>query len=171
MCTAVLTAETPHPHPHPPHLGAYTRALLVSQNRRHLFVTPWLIPNLPVFNCLLTSYFLLNRKIHVFIPYLFYFLYNVHYSNTASFYETQKRPFFLFSTSIYTIFMHLYATGLNLPKQTWKVNIILANTEENEGFKFIKIHGLLEKEFFFYSTHSSRTGRCKTFNVAFEGYI
>ncbi len=24
-----------------PHLGSYTRALLVSQERRHLFVTPW----------------------------------------------------------------------------------------------------------------------------------
>jgi hypothetical protein len=29
-------AETPHP---PPHLGSYTRALLVSKDRRHLFVT------------------------------------------------------------------------------------------------------------------------------------
>ncbi len=28
--------------PLPPHLGSYTRALLVSQGRRHLFVTPWL---------------------------------------------------------------------------------------------------------------------------------
>ncbi len=26
-----------NPLPHPPHLGSYTRALLVSQNRRHLF--------------------------------------------------------------------------------------------------------------------------------------
>jgi hypothetical protein len=26
--------------PSPPHLGLYTRALLVSQDRRHLFVTP-----------------------------------------------------------------------------------------------------------------------------------
>jgi hypothetical protein len=35
-------AETPQPpHPLPPHLGSYTRALLVSQNRRHLFATPW----------------------------------------------------------------------------------------------------------------------------------
>ncbi len=25
----------------PPHLGSYTRALLVIQDRRHLFVTPW----------------------------------------------------------------------------------------------------------------------------------
>jgi hypothetical protein len=33
-------AETPQP-PLPPHLGPYTRALLVSQDRRHLFVTPW----------------------------------------------------------------------------------------------------------------------------------
>jgi hypothetical protein len=33
-------AETLHPHPH---LGSYTRALLVSQDRRHVFVTPWSI--------------------------------------------------------------------------------------------------------------------------------
>jgi hypothetical protein len=30
------------PSPSPRHLGSYTRALLVSQDRRHLFVTPWL---------------------------------------------------------------------------------------------------------------------------------
>ncbi len=36
------TAEAPSaPPPHPPHLGSYTRTLLVSQDRRHLFVTPW----------------------------------------------------------------------------------------------------------------------------------
>jgi hypothetical protein len=29
----------------PPHLGLYTRALLVSQDRRHLFVTPWVSPS------------------------------------------------------------------------------------------------------------------------------
>jgi hypothetical protein len=36
-------AETPQlpPPPHPsPHLGSYTRVLLVSQDRRHFFVTP-----------------------------------------------------------------------------------------------------------------------------------
>ncbi len=33
-------AETPLPPP-PPHFGSHTRALLVSQDRRHLFVTPW----------------------------------------------------------------------------------------------------------------------------------
>ncbi len=32
--------QTRPPPPPPPHLGSYTRALLVSQNRRHLFVTP-----------------------------------------------------------------------------------------------------------------------------------
>ncbi len=32
-------AETPRP-PIPPHLGSYGRALLVSQDRRHLFLTP-----------------------------------------------------------------------------------------------------------------------------------
>ncbi len=32
-------AETPQPLP--PHLGSYTRALLVSQDRQHLFETPW----------------------------------------------------------------------------------------------------------------------------------
>jgi hypothetical protein len=30
------------PPPLPPHWGSYTRALLVSQDSRHLFVTPWL---------------------------------------------------------------------------------------------------------------------------------
>jgi hypothetical protein len=41
MCTAVLysLAETPQPTL-PPHLGSYTRALLVSQDRRHICVTP-----------------------------------------------------------------------------------------------------------------------------------
>jgi hypothetical protein len=34
-------AESPQ-LPLPPHLGSYTRALLVSQDRRHLFVTPCL---------------------------------------------------------------------------------------------------------------------------------
>ncbi len=29
------------PQPPPPHLGSNTRALLVRQDRRHLFVTPW----------------------------------------------------------------------------------------------------------------------------------
>ncbi len=30
------------PPPFPPHLGSYTRAILVSKDRRDLFVTPWL---------------------------------------------------------------------------------------------------------------------------------
>jgi hypothetical protein len=34
-CTQLLRPRTP-----PPHLGSYTRALLVSQDRRHLFLTP-----------------------------------------------------------------------------------------------------------------------------------
>jgi hypothetical protein len=38
LCTAVL--ETPQLPPLPPHLGSYTRALSVSQDRRHLLVTP-----------------------------------------------------------------------------------------------------------------------------------
>ncbi len=43
MCTAVLIGWDPQ-LPHPPALGLvqYTRALLVSKDRRHLFVTPWL---------------------------------------------------------------------------------------------------------------------------------
>jgi hypothetical protein len=45
MCTAVLIGRDPAttPHPHPPRIGtrhSYTRTLLVSKNRRHLFVTP-----------------------------------------------------------------------------------------------------------------------------------
>ncbi len=35
-------AETPQSPP-PPHLGSYTRALLVSQDRRHLYVAPCLV--------------------------------------------------------------------------------------------------------------------------------
>jgi hypothetical protein len=33
--------ETPQLSPPPRNLGSYTRALLVSQDRRHLFETPW----------------------------------------------------------------------------------------------------------------------------------
>ncbi len=41
LCTALLIGWDPAtPPPLPPHLGSYTRALLVSQDRRHLFVTP-----------------------------------------------------------------------------------------------------------------------------------
>jgi hypothetical protein len=39
-------AETPQLPPLPPHLGSYTRALLVSQDRQHLFVTR--ILNIPI---------------------------------------------------------------------------------------------------------------------------
>jgi hypothetical protein len=37
--THTVLAEPPTPLRSPPHLGSYTRALLVSQDRRHLFVT------------------------------------------------------------------------------------------------------------------------------------
>jgi hypothetical protein len=40
LFTAVLLAETPPPIPFPSHLGSFTRALLVSQDRRHFFVNP-----------------------------------------------------------------------------------------------------------------------------------
>ncbi len=39
LCTAVLIGWDPATPP-PPHLGSYTRALLVSQDRRHLLVIP-----------------------------------------------------------------------------------------------------------------------------------
>ncbi len=39
LCTAVHRSWDPETPP-PPHLGSYTRALLVKQDRRHLFVTP-----------------------------------------------------------------------------------------------------------------------------------
>ncbi len=39
MCTAVLIGRDPATTPIPPHLDSYTRALLVSKDRRHLFVT------------------------------------------------------------------------------------------------------------------------------------
>jgi len=41
QCTAVLIGWVPATLPPlSPHLGSYTRALLISQDRRHLFVTP-----------------------------------------------------------------------------------------------------------------------------------
>ncbi len=41
MCTAVLIVwDHATNYPPPPHLGSYTRALLVSQDRRHLLVAP-----------------------------------------------------------------------------------------------------------------------------------
>ncbi len=44
LCVQLYSlAETPQPQL-PPHLGSYTGALLVSQHRRHLFVTPWYEP-------------------------------------------------------------------------------------------------------------------------------
>jgi hypothetical protein len=48
LCTAVLIRwDFTGTAPPPPHLGSYmyTRALLVSQARRHLFVTPWDLPS------------------------------------------------------------------------------------------------------------------------------
>ncbi len=44
LCTAALIGWDPATPPPPlaPLLGSYTRALLISQDRRHLFVTPWL---------------------------------------------------------------------------------------------------------------------------------
>jgi hypothetical protein len=42
LSTAVLIGWDPATTPLPPRLGSYTRALLVSQDWRHLYVTPWL---------------------------------------------------------------------------------------------------------------------------------
>ncbi len=41
ICTAVWLRPRKPPPPIPPHWDSYTRALLVSKDRRHLFVTPW----------------------------------------------------------------------------------------------------------------------------------
>jgi hypothetical protein len=41
LCTAVLIVGTPQPPPPQTHLGSYTRALLVGQDRRHLFINRW----------------------------------------------------------------------------------------------------------------------------------
>ncbi len=43
MCSAVLISRDSANGgpPPPPHLGSYNRALLVSQDKRNLFVTPW----------------------------------------------------------------------------------------------------------------------------------
>ncbi len=43
LCTAVLIGWEPATPPLPPHLGSYKSALLVIQDRRHLFVTPCLV--------------------------------------------------------------------------------------------------------------------------------
>jgi hypothetical protein len=48
ICTHWLRPCNPPPPPHPLHLSSYTRVLLVSQDRRHLFVTPWYPSYLPV---------------------------------------------------------------------------------------------------------------------------
>jgi len=45
LCTAALIGWDPATPSLPPHLGLYTRALLVSQDRRHLFITPCLKPS------------------------------------------------------------------------------------------------------------------------------
>ncbi len=42
LCTAVLVGWDSETPPLPPRLGSYTRGLLISKDRRHLFVTPWL---------------------------------------------------------------------------------------------------------------------------------
>jgi hypothetical protein len=39
-----LRPRNPPAPPPPQHLGSYTSAILVSQDRRHLFVTPWYQP-------------------------------------------------------------------------------------------------------------------------------
>jgi hypothetical protein len=69
-CTHWLRLRNPPP-PHP-HLGSYTRALLVSQDRRHLCVTPWpiassrAVPKTEGVNCLgcqlLILYMYFERK-------------------------------------------------------------------------------------------------------------
>ncbi len=41
LCTLCTHWLRPRNSPPPPYLGSYTRALLVSQDRQHLFVTPW----------------------------------------------------------------------------------------------------------------------------------
>ena len=41
LCAATLIGWDPATPPLLLHLGSYTRALLVSQHRRHLYVTPW----------------------------------------------------------------------------------------------------------------------------------
>ncbi len=48
LWTAVIIGwdpTTPSPPPLPPHLDSYTRAILVSQDRRLIFVTPWQTPH------------------------------------------------------------------------------------------------------------------------------
>jgi hypothetical protein len=58
MCTAYSLAETQQPPPLPPHCGSYTRALLVSQDRRQLLVTRCISANLPTSRHTLSLLFL-----------------------------------------------------------------------------------------------------------------
>jgi hypothetical protein len=78
-CTHWLRPRNAPPHPH---LGSYTRALLVSQDRRHLFVTPWFSP----FREFLNFFFLDDCHCHeidfvsLFVGVLFLFLKNVDFA-------------------------------------------------------------------------------------------
>ncbi len=69
-CTHWLRAWDPATAtPPPPHLGSYTRALLVSQDRQLLFVTPWfkssVIKKNGIFDQLLHRYRVQNHMIKI----------------------------------------------------------------------------------------------------------
>ncbi len=70
LFTAVLIGWDPATHPFP-HLGSYTWALLSSQDRRHLFITPWKSPMASNARILCrTLWYALQGKSHVCIPFL-----------------------------------------------------------------------------------------------------
>jgi hypothetical protein len=52
------------PRPHPPHLGSYTRALLVIQDRRHLFMTPCYKPSHAIVALIIVAvYYVINISV------------------------------------------------------------------------------------------------------------
>jgi hypothetical protein len=51
--------------PPPPHLGSYARALLVSQDRRHLCVTPWRVFFLILVPCMFAGLALQDAVVEV----------------------------------------------------------------------------------------------------------
>ncbi len=77
LCTAVPIGGNLATPPLPPamqglHLGSYTRALLVSQDRRHLYVTPWSEWKNDIFSVLVGHVLMLLWEIYLNFTYLLF---------------------------------------------------------------------------------------------------
>ncbi len=116
-CTHWLKPRNPPP---PPSLGSYTRALLVNQERRHLFVTPWVEPI--EMKDIRELFYMLNFRVN---PTRHHGAYNPHHSylispflNTSSVPCSSKRHRFLPNLSFYNMQPHclfLFEPQLNFP--------------------------------------------------------